>query len=807
MSDASVLAPPPAPQPPADATAIMALLRAGETGAAVATAASARADGDGAGVRAAHGVALLASGRDAEAVAALSDAVAHGDGSRVTALNLALAIGRTGDVQRAEALIGDLAERFPDWDEPPLRLAESLRGRGCQRGAETAYQAAIATNPGRVEALLGLAGLLMARGSFTAGRDLARRCCVIEPRRAEAWDALGVGFLLAGDAPHAEAAFARAQDLAPGDLKIAIRRIEAACRAGTAPAELARLEVAASADPLNVTLLAARAALLERTGCPEEAIELLEAARALWPDSADMARMLALVLMNTGHVHRAEAALRRARQLAPDDLVLRRNHPPALLRLQRHREARDILQALLAEHGETAGDLGNLSMALTALGLQAQGVAAARRAIALDPGAHFGWRILCSALPYDETVTGTELSAAYRACGTRATRERDPSSITFDTIDADPERRIRVGLLSMDLRSHPSGWLTVAGFEMLDKAAFEIICFAQPESAEVVQRRFRAVASEWHVMNPSDRDDVVRRVREASIDVLVELGGYGDRGMLITCARRLAPVQIKWVGAQNHTTGLDEMDWFITDQWETPPELEHLYTERLLRLPDGYVCYSPPTYAPDVAPLPASRTGHMTFGCFNNLAKITPRALATWSRILRRVPGSRLIVKAHALSDAETRDEVHGRFTEFGIHADSIELRGGSIHRTLLAEYGDIDIALDPFPYSGGLTTCEALWMGVPTVTLPGETFSSRHSTSHMSNVGLSDWVARDLAEYEAIAVARAADPRALSILRAGLRSRVRASPLCDAPRFGSGLGAALRLAWRDWCHRRGAAA
>jgi predicted O-linked N-acetylglucosamine transferase (SPINDLY family) len=301
-------------------------------------------------------------------------------------------------------------------------------------------------------------------------------------------------------------------------------------------------------------------------------------------------------------------------------------------------------------------------------------------------------------------------------------------------------------------------------------------------------------------MDPADRDAVVRCVRGAEVDILIDLGGYGDRGMLLACARRIAPVQIKWVGAQNHTTGLDEMDWFITDRWETPAGFENLYTERLLRMPDGYVCYSPPIYAPDIAPSPALATGRVTFGSFNNLAKITPDALSTWSRVLRQVHDARLVLKAHAFSDAATRDEVRARFVATGIEAERIELRGGSSHRSLLGEYRDIDIALDPFPYSGGLTTCEALWMGVPTVSLPGETFSSRHSTSHMSNVGLGDWVAGDLAEYEAIAVARAKDPTALSVLRGELRSRVRASPLCDAPRFGSGLAAALRAAWQDWC-------
>ena len=246
------------------------------------------------------------------------------------------------------------------------------------------------------------------------------------------------------------------------------------------------------------------------------------------------------------------------------------------------------------------------------------------------------------------------------------------------------------------------------------------------------------------------------------------------------------------------------MDWIITDRWETPPELEHFYSERLLRMPDGYVCYSPPPYAPDVAPLPALANGHITFGCFNNLAKITPRVIATWCGILHRVPDARLVLKMPSARRSSRRATDRAGFAAHGVGAARLELRGPSRpSRASCAQYNDIDIVLDPFPYSGGLTTCEALWMGVPTVAVPGETFASRHSMSHLSNAGLADWVAPDIAAYMELAVSEASDIAALAELRARLRAQVKASPLCDAPRFGRNLGAALRHAWRDWCARQ----
>jgi protein O-GlcNAc transferase len=624
---------------------------------------------------------------------------------------------------------------------------------------------------------------------------LLLRGCDAAPERPDIWDALGMALSLTGDTRAAASAFAEAARLAPDDIDIALRHVQAVISEGDGERELIRLEQANQVDPLNVVQLTARGVLLEQLGRRDEAIDILEAATALAPTMPAPAAGLAQALVRTNHLPQAVAALERAIVLSPDDVNLRNSHAATLVRLQRHREAREVLDRLIAEHGEQPGFLANLTNALISLGEHPQAVATARRLTELHPDLGLAWRCLCNALPYCEGIGGAELLATYRrAAQAIQTMPATPQGKPRNT--PVPDRRLRIGLLSPTLKTHPVGWFTIAGLEALDPAGFDIVCLGR-KTPDALQRRFQAIASEWHAL---EGPDPVGHIRALDIDILIDLGGYGDQGMMPLCAGRLAPVQMKWVGSQNHSTGLPDMDWFITDRWETPADLTQFYSERLLALPDGYVCYSPPAYAPDVGPLPALRHGFPTFGCFNNLAKITTAVIACWAGILRRIPDARLILKCHQCADDHTRARLHQDFAAHGIDPARIELRAASPHRDLLAEFNDVDIVLDPFPYSGGLTTCEALWMGVPTITMPGETFASRHSTSHMSNVGLPDWVAPDLAAYQDMAVRRAADLPALATLRAGLRARMKASPLCDAPRFGRHFGAALRHAWTDWC-------
>ncbi len=593
--------------------------------------------------------------------------------------------------------------------------------------------------------------------------------------------------------------FASESGFRPGTLECALARIDAASTVSEMTDSLAEFDDLCAHRRFDPTPQLGRGILLARLGHQQEAIDALEAVTVLTQDAVFPMRWLAGILSRSSHVAQTESVLRRTIALNPGDMQMRNDHAVTLMRLHRHAEARTILLDVLSHTGPDISVLCNLANTAVCLGDQDGALTAALEALDLGPSTLLARRALCNVLPYHHGVSGKAQLQAMRDCA--AALPRSPKRPFGNT--PDPDRPLTIGLLSGTLRSHPVGWLTVAAFEALDPESFELVCLTQNTAPEdPITRRYQCISANWVEIGHLSDAQLTQTARDRAIDILIDLGGYGDAGRMAACANRLAPVQIKWVGMQAHSSGLPEMDWFLTDRWETPEGFDNLYSEKLLRMPDGYVCYSPPAHAPDVAELPALQHGYVTFGCFNNLAKITPVVLETWAEILRRLPMARLILKTHQLSDPATADRLRQSLIALGMNDSRFEFRGSSGHRASMANYNDVDVILDPFPYSGGLTTCEALWMGVPVVALPGEIFASRHSASHLANIGLADWVCDSVSEYIDLAIARTTDLHGLAALRSSLRERMRRSPLCDAPRFGKAFGTALRQAWQTWCHQ-----
>jgi predicted O-linked N-acetylglucosamine transferase (SPINDLY family) len=286
-------------------------------------------------------------------------------------------------------------------------------------------------------------------------------------------------------------------------------------------------------------------------------------------------------------------------------------------------------------------------------------------------------------------------------------------------------------------------------------------------------------------------DEIVcDKIRDDGIDILIDLSGHTLNGRLPLFAWKPSPVQVSWLG-YFATTGVAAIDYLIADPWTLPVSQENNFTEKIVRLPETRLCFTPPDADVDVSPLPALDRGYVTFGCFNNLTKMNDQVVTLWSRVLKAVPNSRLFLMSH---------QLNAEFVANGIDDNRLVLRGFSPRAEYLAAYGQVDIALDPFPYCGGTTTVEALWMGVPVLTLAGEHFLSRQGVGLLMNSGLAEWVATDYEDYVSRAILHASDLRQLTLLRSGLRKQVLASPIFDSPRFACHFEAALRDMWRNWC-------
>jgi predicted O-linked N-acetylglucosamine transferase (SPINDLY family) len=701
-----------------------------------------------------------------------------------------------GQVPRAIAPLRTAAAAPPDGPDAHVARGQAAGLRGDREAATAAFRAALRADPRHVRAMAGLAALAEADGRLEEARDRLAEAARIDPLEPEL-DVWAARIALAQRDYNAAQAFAwRALGVPhPSEeaARIAARAVLALHGEATA---LRMLRDCLAAQPLAPGWAMVLAALHAMRGRLTEALAELRAAHALAPDCVGVQAELGMALAAAGERDEAETWLRRALSSRPNDLALRNRLATMVWKAHRMGEANAILEATIAELGPDPVPLMNRALLLNLEGDQDGALATADQVVDATGGSRDALVTRLCVLPYHPLATAHDLKAAALAV---AACHPAPSPMPGG-VTPDPDRRLTIGLLSGNLCCHPVGWLTVAGIEALPEAEFRVAAYSLRDRRDWIARRFRARCAIWRDLAGADTDGILATIRADAPDILIDLGGFGEGGAPAVVASRAAPVQVKWVGSQCATSGLPAMDWMLTDRWETPEGFEPLYTERLLRLPDGYVCYAPPPDAPAVGPLPALHAGAVTFGCFNNLAKVTPQVLAAWSAILAALPHSRLVLRTHALADDRTRQRTEARLRAAGIDPRRVAMHGSVPHRELMAAYGEIDIALDPFPYTGGLTVCEALWMGVPVISLVGEAFAARHALSHLSNVGLADWAVADTRAYVQAAITRAQDLAMLGVLRAALREQVRRSPLCDAARFGTSLSGALRAAWRAYC-------
>lgn len=635
-----------------------------------------------------------------------------------------------------------------------LEAALALHRAGRLDEAEAAYRALLALTPDDPDALHFVGLIAHQKGRHGDAAALVTRAVALAPDRPTFHFNLGTVLMALRRTADAAAAFTEAARLAPDGAETWISL-------GTASGRLGRYGEAASAFTRAAALApeAARAwsglaAARRGERKPEEALAAAEQAVACDPALAEARLNLGNTLYDLGRLYEAEAAFHAAAGLASDN-------------------------------AEIPYNLGNLYQAW---GRLADARAAYDRALVLAPAhakAHAN-ALLCRLYGADETEQS--LYDAHCVWGDRhstapARPRRDASN-----------RPLRIGYVSPDFRRHSCAYFIEPVLAAHDPAAVEVFCYASVGRPDAVTERLKAMAPHWRDIAGDDDATAADRVIADGIDILVDLAGHTDGNRLGIFARRPAPVQAAWLGYPA-TAGLAAIDWRLTDALADPPgDADRWHRETLYRLPRCFHCYRPPTDAPAVSALPGAGGAPVTFGSFNTLAKCGAEVVALWSAVLAALPGSRLVLKNRMLDADGARDHVAGLFADHGIGAERLVLRGWIAHDDgPLAAYHDIDIGLDPFPYNGTTTTCEALWMGVPVVTLRGHRHAARVGASLLGAIGRADWVAADAEDYKRIALALAADRDALADQRAGLRAVVSASPLRDEAGFARALEDAYR--------------
>ncbi len=437
--------------------------------------------------------------------------------------------------------------------------------------------------------------------------------------------------------------------------------------------------------------------------------------------------------------------------------------------------------------------LTNLSAVLASMGRHAEAEAACRQAIAIEPLNAQARSNLIFVMSYLESASPQALLDEARAYGQCVSTQVTNRFEHWST--ADRPARLKIGFVSGDFRNHPVGYFLEGLMSHLDRDRFETYAFTTNLRVDALTEKFRDLFAHWCPIHGLNDDEAARLIHDQAPHVLVDLAGHTALNRLAVFARRPAPVQVTWLGYFG-TTGLTEMDWILASPHAVPESEAWHYTERVWRLPETSLCFTAPSVPLPVGPLPAAATGHITFGCFNNLAKVNARVVRVWARVLQAIPGSVLMLKARQLSEPDVAERMLTAFEEQGVERERLVLQGPSSREDYLAAYHQIDIALDPFPYTGGTTSVEGLCMGVPVLTLKGDRFIAHQGEVLAHNAGLSDWIARDEDDYVRRAARFAGDLPKLAMLRATLRESLLRSPLCDAPRFATHFGEAMQSLW-----------
>jgi len=507
--------------------------------------------------------------------------------------------------------------------------------------------------------------------------------------------------------------------------------------------------------------------------------------------------LLARLALDSGHSKKALVHLEKAEQNEPENERLLLAKGQALFKQSQFDEAKKLFEGLTSRYPKNYHYWNELGIVQRELGELEQGEKSFRNALACSNNP-VPYSNLITGMHYDPSQQHDAITAMCREWQGRFGVKNPPSRPVPK--DLTPSRQLRIGLLSDGFRQHPVGNMVIEALENTSPQEAEFYFYTTNLSSDPLTKRFRKLASRWLDVKYTSDEEFAQQVRNDEVDILFDLAGHNAGTRSRAISMQPAPLIVKWVGGLINTTGVEAIDYLLSDHIETPEGEDAHYTEKLIRMPDDYIVYARPLLVTSIVSLPAKKNGYITLGCFNNPTKLNGELFSHWANIMQQLPHSRLLLKGKPYTSEEFCERIYNHFEQAGIERDRLILEGPAPHHKFLAAYNRVDIALDTWPYSGGLTTCEAFLMGVPVVSLPGPTFAGRHSATHLVNAGMPELVVNSWEEYQERVLELASDLDSLSTIRQHLRDVLLQSPVCDGLRFAKHFMRAMRAIWQRYC-------
>ena len=527
----------------------------------------------------------------------------------------------------------------------------------------------------------------------------------------------------------------------------------------------------------------------------EQALVSYDKAISIKPAFADAWTNRGNALIELTRYEQALSSFEKAISIAPDCANSWTSRGYAFFKLNQYEQALASYDKAISINPDFADAWCNRANVLVATCQFELAEASCREAIRISPSHTLAQKILLFNLNYLDTASPQEAFKEAREYGISISQKSIPKFDRWSTSSA--TEKLKIGFISGDFRNHPVGYFVESLFSHLDQTKFEIFAFPTVATTDDLTDRLKPFLMDWTPIYGKSDFDAASLIHQKGIHILVDLAGHTANNRLPVFSYKPAPVQASWLGYFS-TTGLPEIDYFLGDPHLSPPSESKFFTETLWNLPETWLCQAPHSFELPVSDLPALSNGYITFACFANLSKINDRVVSTWASLLRQVPQSKLLIKSKQLADATQINRIQNWFKKFDIAPDRLLLEAPETWRNYFSAYNRVDIILDTFPYPGGTTSVDALWMGVPILTLKGDRFLSRLGESIAINAGNQEWIAEDVQDYVLKAVEFSSDLERLAQQRGALRSKILKSPLFDAKRFAKSFGDELLAIWLE---------